>query len=1363
MKKFVSEALEANLATTRSKKIVIPPEHQWFVSLSRTHFGIHKRAEEFMLEYHHPFTNQELVVDLLRKIALDDTWFYLSLAEHEKTLSILVDIFRHLLNLPLPEQQQERAMQTFLEFAELLYNQPDVARGLLKSVIEILAKTLPLSKYVFVRFSGLIKGRIQAICQDPSYGKIIIELMRRSLKENLDFWEMSSDVESWLDGNRHIFHSDMSGIVRLIGRPFFSESRKELAQAETLEQLQQVVDFSGIANRFRSCLEEQESALDRIYFIFYLLNLPGMSHLKEHLLWDLNRMLRIVKSECSEHEMLTFIERIFQLFETQKTEHMNTLLDCILTLGREVISQGNTVIINYFIDKVIGFGFVTGHVYGVNMDWQVCVDKNHVKNIRVWMELIEYAPRKMLKLLSALIVNLRIGGIFISDTDLFQRDITKLLNADITPLYKVIKQLARIFPVYYNEIGAEGELREITTTMDEVSMREDRLIHFLRKQVHTESNNTHIELTRKIIRYWYDGSKRALKDTLPRDVYLSIQHTGKWFDPMHEIVAGLCERYNVEPEELLDLEDLDLSENLKGREESDQVRIRNLIALNKLLKAKYTLDYRNIIPILKQHNLFSDGEIEHFGAVIWGSDPEVALKQVYHFMDRLKKIILNPDVSEGWENIYYKRHIAAGIPSMYGKYHEPKFEALGLTFRLENLASLLMERMTSQINMNYITAKSLRKIAGILELFRQGLLLDGVYNQGFDSNLKMFQYSLTSASFSLDQFVNLFQFMAQDIRAIINEYFLRNFDAPLKTVIMQQKKLLGFTPSPDGADHQFIHKHSEKFYREVLSSAFLIQQLDNFISTILNTLHTMVGNLTPEVLHNVMSYDPDLVISPICQETPELDNQIFLGAKAYFLKKLYANRFPIPPGFVLTTEVFRHRQAIGLHPEMMKEVHDRIRQEISKIEELTGKKLGDPANPLLFSVRSGTAISMPGAMDTFLNVGMNDEVAEGMSRQTDMGWTAWDCYRRFIQGLGMAHGIPRDEFDRIINHFKNLYQVGHKIQLNPSQMREVTYSYKDLLAEHGIPVEQDPFLQLIQAIRSALDSWYTERAKTYRKHLQIAEEWGTAVIVQKMVLGNLNLESGTGVVFTHDPLEDKPGVNLYGDFTLFSQGEDVVSGLVHTLPISEKQRISLSGNARISLEKDFPEIYQELLSRAKDLIETYGFGHQEVEFTFESPRKENFFILQTREHNPTQPEKICVFAADRKTMQFLGSGIGIGGGALNGILVFTMEDLMESSTRFPGKKRILVRPDTVPDDIDMIFECDGLLTARGGATSHAAVTAVRLGKICIVNCTLLVVIEAEKKCFINGVEFHSGDEIAIDGRLGSIYKGNYPVEYTEGN
>jgi pyruvate,orthophosphate dikinase len=205
----------------------------------------------------------------------------------------------------------------------------------------------------------------------------------------------------------------------------------------------------------------------------------------------------------------------------------------------------------------------------------------------------------------------------------------------------------------------------------------------------------------------------------------------------------------------------------------------------------------------------------------------------------------------------------------------------------------------------------------------------------------------------------------------------------------------------------------------------------------------------------------------------------------------------------------------------------------------------------------------------------------------------------------------------------------------------------------------------------------------------------------------------------------------------------------------------MSGNISISLEKDFPEIFGELLERSQQLIERYGFVHQEIEFTFESPKKEDLYILQTRDHATEQPEKICVFAVERKEMQFLGSGIGIGGGALNGILVFNMDDLLEYATRFPGRKRILVKPDTVPDDIDLIFECDGLLTARGGATSHAAVTAVRLGKICIVNCKVLQVMEAEKKCFIGGEEFHSGDEIAIDGRVGSIYRGNYPVAYTE--
>jgi len=1356
-KKFTSKALEVNLAVTRAK-IEIPLDHQWFQSLSGSHFGINKRACELMNEFHHPYSNPELVVDLLRRIALDDLWFYLSLPEHERALDMLAGIFEALLRLPLPDLHQERAFQTLCELADSLHRQKKYPLPVMDRIMALIRETLPHNRFVMVRLTGFLKERLKNIVADSRYKEAALGLLRMSLKENILFWEKSTAIETWLANKKSLFHSDMDERIAYIGAPFFSGLKSQLDAARTWNELRQVADFTTIANRFRSCMDEEEPPLDRIYFLFYLLNLPGMAHLKDHLLWDLNRMLRIVKNACSEKEMKVFLERIFHLFDSQKAGHMGTLLDCILTLGKEVIDLGNPLLINHFVDRLIAFGFVPGNVFGINQDWQVCIDKNHIKNIRVWMELIECNPGRMMKLLSALVVNLRVRGIFISDTDLFQRDITKLLNSDIAPGYKMIKQLARIFPVYYNEIGAEGELRDITTRMDEVSFRQDRLIHFLRKQVHTESNNTHIELTRRIIRFWYDGDMEPLSGLVPQDVYTSLRNSGEWFDPVHGIVVALCDKYKVEPEELLELDELNLSRHLKGCLKRDQVRFKGLVDLHRLLQVKYTLDYRNIIPVMRQLHIFPDDEIEELKKYLDENNAEAALRRVYCFMEKLREIILDPEKSEACEDIYHKRHIAAGIPSMYGKYHEPKFEALGLTFRLERLASALMSQLIGQVNMSYITAKSLRRIARLIELFRYGLALDGITNQGLDSNLKMFQYSLTSASFSLEQFVNLFQFMAQNIREIIHEYFLRNFDIPLKIVALQQTRLkLIAGPS----DQQEVHKISEKFYREVLSSAFLVQQLDNFISDVLNTLRNMVGNLTPEVLHNVMSFDPDLIISPICRPTPEMDNQIFLGAKAYFLKQLYASEFPIPPGFVLTTELFRHRRAIQQHPELTAEIEDLVRQKILELEEMTGLKLGDPEKPLLFSVRSGTAISMPGAMDTYLNVGMNDKVAEGLSHKPQMGWTAWDCYRRFLQGWGMAHGIPRDEFDRKISYFKHLYQVARKVQFTEGQIREVTLSYRDLLKEHRVHVEQDPFRQIMQAILSTMDSWYTERAKTYRRHLQIAEEWGTAVIVQQMVLGNLGADSGTGVLFTRDPIEDKPGVNLYGDFTLYSQGEDVVAGLVHTLPISEKQRKSIPGSIRISLEKDFPEVYRELLYRSRLLVESYGFNHQEIEFTFESPRKEDLYILQTRDYTTSEPEKLRVFAADQKSMQFLGSGIGIGGGAMNGVIVFDREDLKNAAARFPDKKKILVRPDTVPDDIDMIFECDGLLTARGGATSHAAVTAARLGKICIVNCKVLQVSESDKLCNINDVELRLGDEIAIDGRLGNIYRGNYPVEYTE--
>jgi pyruvate, orthophosphate dikinase len=326
-------------------------------------------------------------------------------------------------------------------------------------------------------------------------------------------------------------------------------------------------------------------------------------------------------------------------------------------------------------------------------------------------------------------------------------------------------------------------------------------------------------------------------------------------------------------------------------------------------------------------------------------------------------------------------------------------------------------------------------------------------------------------------------------------------------------------------------------------------------------------------------------------------------------------------------------------------------------------------------------------------------------------------------------------------------------------MEELALEYKKVLDQHQVVIAGDPFDQLKQAIGNIIDSWASKRTIAYRKQLQIADEWGTAVLVQKMVMGNRSRKSGSGVVFTHNPKLKKPGINLYGDFTLCSQGEDIVAGLVYPLPVSEHQRAVDYPDSDTSLEKDFPAIFQRLREIAVDLIESKGFNNQEIEFTFESEKPEDLYILQIREQNIVKAEKRAIFNLPAEEMQLVGRGIGVGGGCLSAMICFDLDDLNTFRRKNAGAGLILVRPDTVPDDIQMIFKCDGLVTSRGGVTSHAAVAAEKLGKVCIVNCKDLVVDDLKKNCHFGNFKFKEGDWLSIDGTLGAIYAGKYPVTY----
>lgn len=1356
-KKFYSKALEVNLNQTKQGFIDLPADHRWLISLSEKHWGINKYTTEFFNELHHRYPNYEHLSNELRKIALGDFWLYSGHNESLRALGTINSVLSDLMVKPVSGKILEQLVQTRVDFCASVAALPEPNAGLIRESIQSLQNLLSVHVEIVLSNSVYIRQKWNLLADLKAVSKEYFDFLKILCRRNLDYWHVTMKMDQWLNARRNSFSESSNDVLSEWGSTAYENYSKRIDAAKSVQDLSDNVPlYSDFANHFRRLADRLDTPQDRFQFIVFLLSTPGMSHLSHFLLVDLNVVLRTIFDNPDDEQMIPFLTEIFSLFGEIMDNNPSTVLDCIKTIGLKLSSVDNPKLLKIFQRKCLELGFIRPGGQYMTSEWRMNINPYHVKNIRVWLELFESAPEKFQTLLAGLTANLKLGGIFIFDTDLFQKDVSQLLNSDIKSTFKLSKQLCRIFPVYFNEIGAEGDLRDVTTQMDEISHRQDRLIHFLRKQIHIESNNTHIALTVNIFRFWIHKDKTQLRDFLPEDVYLAVEPEGQFVKHLHAMIMEISEQHNTDPYQLIHQDPELLSQWIDACGDfpvNEKKRLKFISRLNFILEEKYSFNTVDICKYLRRFNFLASTDIDILEDLLQNGRKEQAVKQIYKFMEQLNGIILSDKKSEGWENIYYKRHVAFGIPSMYGEYHERRFESLGLIFKLERLAAELTEELRQDLNLHVITANSLHKISKILELYRQGIKLDGISIKGFDLNLKMFIFSLQSQSFSLQQHMNLFRFMSESIREIITRYFFRPYDEPLKIVIPQ---IFDCNELNESKRMQFIHARSEEFYRGMLSSAFLLQSLDGFVAEVSDAMHKLADNNPPQMVRDIMSLNTDMMLSPFYSRTPAMDNQVFLGSKAYFLKTLYLNGFPVPPGFVITTEVFRRIDTILQHDALTAAVDNLILQNVRKLEKITGKKFGSKSNPLLLSVRSGTAISMPGAMNTFLNVGINEEIAEGLSKQENYAWTSWDCYRRFLQTWGMSYGIDRDVFDQIMIDFKMRYHVQQKVQFKPEQMREMAICYKELILKQGIPIEEDPVKQLKQTILNVFNSWSSPKAVVYRKILQIADEWGTAVIVQKMVLGNLNYTSGTGVLFTHAPHVSKPGIFLFGDYSLVSQGEDIVGGLVNPRALSSRQ--PNDDNPALSLQVLFPDIFERLLKLATHMIEDNGFSHQEIEFTFESQNPDDLYILQTRDQDLTSQSKPDVFFEPVAEEHLLGRGIGIGGGAMNGIVVFDDNDIRHFRKSRPDCNLILVRPDTVPEDIGLIFETNGLVTARGGATSHAAVTAVRLGKICVVNVASLVVNDRKKQFSVGSVVVSAGDEIAIDGTIGCVYKGNFKLD-----
>ena len=493
-----------------------------------------------------------------------------------------------------------------------------------------------------------------------------------------------------------------------------------------------------------------------------------------------------------------------------------------------------------------------------------------------------------------------------------------------------------------------------------------------------------------------------------------------------------------------------------------------------------------------------------------------------------------------------------------------------------------------------------------------------------------------------------------------------------------------------------------------------------------------------------------------------------LGGKGANLAEMTNIGLPVPQGFTITTEACTKYYEDG--GEINAEIQEQINEYIVKMEEITGKKFGDTENPLLVSVRSGARASMPGMMDTILNLGLNETVVNVIAQKSGNPRWAWDCYRRFIQMYSdVVMEVGKKYFEKLIDKMKEEKGVKLDVELDANDLKNLANQFKsEYKKQIGKDFPDDPKEQLMGAIKAVFRSWDNERANVYRRDNDIPYSWGTAVNVQSMAFGNMGDDCGTGVAFTRDPATGEKG--LFGEFLTNAQGEDVVAGVRTPMKIVE-------------MENKFPEAFKQFKDVCKILEEHYR-DMQDMEFTVENGK---LYMLQTRNGKRTaqaamkiacdlvdegmRTEEEAVLMIDPRNLDTLlhpqfdtkalketmpiGKGLGASPGAACGKVVFTAEDAVVWAAN--GEKVVLVRLETSPEDINGMKSAEGILTVRGGMTSHAAVVARGMGECCVSGCGDIIMDEENKKFTLGGKEYKEGDFISIDGTTGNIYEGIIPT------
>ncbi|GMR02490.1 MAG: PEP/pyruvate-binding domain-containing protein [Acidimicrobiia bacterium] len=1387
-----TEALRANLERT-AIEVVIPRDQAVLLDIAAPMWGVHQNTERLLKEIHHTYVGWVDTVPELHGRAMRDFFYYNSHERGCEALVVYCDLYNKAVREATPVELRGEALRSWLAYLEKIATESGdrLSRNLqaidrsLVHIGEIVEGSPNLALPASARLRRLAVTLRSDGATTQATGEAALELLRSVLEKVYTTWLEREDPAEWYREVRSV-PPDGEALPPTVAAVSHARLASHLADLEAMAErrsmeeaaphLMTLPDHVAITRSYLEAadslkpIEDGEGSVhDRARWLCRLLGDEMLAPIHEKALWALARTSRTLVAESEGDDFERFVDEVFTTLRAGSNGHPASALDFVRSLGVSVLEGDRPDRVDLVIEEILNLGFHRPEFAGFTDEWGIRVNPNHIKNVRTYLGIIDTDPWKARRLVAALVIHLEMGGVFVADTDLFQKDVSTLLGCDIAPVYDRVLHLLRRFPVYFNDIGAEGSLRTVSTRIDEIEGRRDPICHFLRKQSHVESNPMLISVVEEVGHFWATGDPLALSRYLPEEIHGGLTIDDERYRGLHRVFGQLIATGRT-------LDDLfagpvgEVEAALEAMDDEapiDREKVALLFQLRYELARKYALDHADLLDRLRAFHRFGAARIERLARDLDAGRHDIALEALLTIMEDLQRIVLDPTPSTASEDIYRKRHIGTGIPSMYGRYREEKLEAIGLTFRIASLVGALFDQLLSTELPDALDRETLRRFRRWLRLLQRALGIEGYRSWNLESSLSMLDEALTVEAISREELVDIFRSIARSIQSIVQTELLDPYGDVFEILAprvaadgeITGAPVSGDTGSSDAAlDDGAVIRAYETFLRTVIGESMALQRIDNLAGGVLDALS-----------------DPgrQWLVEPVAERSvgaPVDVTKIFggdrskgllaLGNKGFMLTRLADYGFPVPRGFIISSALSRGRMS-HFREVLPDALLDRVKEEISELELLIDSRFGDPSKPLLLSVRAGAPISMPGMLDSFLNVGINPDITEGLAAASGSPWAAWDSYRRFLQFWGMSHGLERDLFDKLMSGAKDRFAVPKKALLPARQMRELAREYRELLADSGIAVVDEPFDQLARCIELVVDSWNSLMARTYREGMGIAEGWGTAVIVQHMVYGNLGPRSGTGVLLTDQPGRDGT-VDLTGDFVLQGQGDDVVSGLVETFPISQGQRPTKSFASVILLEQEFPDIHAELRRLGGSLVVEHGLPDQEMEFTFESENPDDLYILQTRESVRETDAFVTTFVqTETLRASKIATGIGVGGGAGSFRLAQNDADIRRLREEFPDEQVLLVRRDTVPDDIHLLLSADALLTAIGGATSHAAVVAKRLGRTCVVGCRALRVIESEGRVEIGGRSFLPGDIVSMNGNDGSVYLGRHEVETRE--